>query len=62
MGPEVTDAAVALLVKLGFEARRNGHGILVRVAPGERAAPVQALVERGITVRDLALEEGGWTS
>ncbi len=60
--PEVTDAAVAVLVELGFVARRNGHGILVSVAPGERAAPVQALVERGITVRDLALEEGGWTS
>lgn len=62
VGPAAVDDAVRLLVGLGYEARRNGHGILVRVMPGDRAAPVRALMERGVAVRDLALEEGQWNS
>lgn len=58
---EAADEALAVLGELGFSARRNGRGLLVQVAPGRRAAPIHALVERGIAVDDLALEEGTWT-
>jgi ABC-type multidrug transport system ATPase subunit len=56
------EPALAVLTDLGFTARRNGRGIVVDVAPGARAAPVQALVERGFQIDDLAIEEGSWTA
>jgi len=51
-------AALAALAHEGFDARRNGHGVLVRVAAGNRAAPVSALVQADIAVHDLSLEAG----
>lgn len=56
------DAALAALAAAGYPARRNGLGVLVQVPPGERAVPVRVLLERGVAVDDLALEEGGWTA
>jgi ABC-type multidrug transport system ATPase subunit len=61
VAPEQVNPALDLLVAEGFAARRNGHGVLVDVAPGHRAEPLQRLLEEGIPVEDLALEEGSWT-
>ena len=41
----------------GYAARRNGHGVLVDVAPGRRAAPVAALLAAGVPLEDLTLED-----
>lgn len=51
--------ALAVLTREGFDARRNGHGVVVRVAAGNRAAPVTVLVQADIAVHDLTLEVGG---
>jgi ABC-type multidrug transport system ATPase subunit len=61
LSADVAEEALAVLGGLGYSVRRNGRGLLVQVAPGQRAAPVRALVEHGITVDDLAIEEGTWT-
>jgi ABC-type multidrug transport system ATPase subunit len=55
------EVALALLAEKGFQARRNGRGLLVAVVPGDRAAPLAALFGAGIRVRDVATEEGPWT-
>lgn len=50
------EPALGILAREGFEARRNGHGLVVRVAAGKRAAPVAVLVRADIDVHDLAIE------
>ena len=55
------EAALAALAADGFDARRNGHGLLVRVDTGRRAAPVAALLRAQIPVLDLRLEDDAWT-
>lgn len=54
---EVLDEAVAVLVAGGFDARRNGRGVHVRVPVGRRAEPLSALWRAGIDVGDLSLED-----
>jgi len=61
LAAERIDSALALLDARGFEARRNGHGIRVRVATGQRAAPLATLVEAEIPLTDLSLEDEPWT-
>ncbi len=51
------ETALSVLTSQGFEARRNGHGVKVRVATGERAAPLSALARAGIPPIDFQLEE-----
>jgi ABC-type multidrug transport system ATPase subunit len=55
------EAALAALAEAGFEARRNGHGLRVRVATGRRALPLATLLAAGIPVDDLSLEERTWS-
>jgi ABC-type multidrug transport system ATPase subunit len=55
------DGALAALASRGFRARKNGHGLLVDVGTGSRAAPVSALLADGIEVVDLQMEEKSWT-
>jgi ABC-type multidrug transport system ATPase subunit len=58
---EEVEGALAVLVARGFQARRNGHGLLVEVGEAGRAAPVSALLHGGIEVLDLMMEERTWT-
>lgn len=54
---EVLDEAMAVLSAGGFDARRNGRGVHVRIAIGRRAEPLSALWRAGIDVHDLSLED-----
>ena len=54
---QTLDEALAVLSAGGFDASRNGHGVLVRVPVGQRAEPLAALWRAGIEVQDLSLEE-----
>jgi ABC-type multidrug transport system ATPase subunit len=56
IGAARIDEALALLDAGGFQVRRNGHGVLVDVTPGKRAAPVTALLAAGVPLEDLSLE------
>jgi ABC-type multidrug transport system ATPase subunit len=50
------DDALSVLTTQGFEARRNGVGVLVQVLPGEKARPIQALSRAAIEVTDFEVE------
>jgi len=52
--------ALGMLADRGYAARRNGHGVLVRVRAGERATPLRILTDGGIGVTDFTLEDSGW--
>lgn len=54
---ETMDEALAVLAAGGYDARRNGHGVHVRIAVGRRAEPLSELWRAGIDVQDIALEE-----
>lgn len=56
--PARCDEAIGLLRKQGFDARMNGRGILVPVTRGERAAPLQTLLDARITVSDIEILTG----
>lgn len=53
------DEALLALGERGFHARRNGHGIRVRVDRSANAGPLLALAEAGIPFESLRLEEEG---
>lgn len=55
-------AALGLLHGQGFEVSPNGQGLRVRVAPGQRGAPVASLVRADLAVEDLWVEDGSWNS
>lgn len=61
VAPADEAAALAALARGGFETHANSRGILVRVAAGRRAAPVEALVAADVAVEDLMMEDGAWT-
>ncbi|HXF61571.1 MAG TPA: ABC transporter ATP-binding protein [Caldilineaceae bacterium] len=50
------DTAVVALLESGYQARRNGAGVLVQVAPGARAGPIHALSRANIHVTDFETE------
>lgn len=50
------DDALSVLATQGFEARRNGVGVLVQVSPNEKARPIQALSRASIEVTDFEVE------
>lgn len=54
--PDAVEASLAVLRTEGFFATRNGTGVLVEVSPTEKAAPIETLVRRGITVIDFDVE------
>lgn len=53
LDPEHTDQALHVLADAGYTAQMNGRGILVDVAPAEKASAVAELTGAGIPVRDL---------
>ncbi|MBK6767775.1 MAG: ABC transporter ATP-binding protein [Ardenticatenales bacterium] len=66
VAPADEAAALAALAKGGFKTHANRHGILVRVAAGRRAAPVEVLVAADVALEDLWVEDswvedGAWT-
>lgn len=50
------DGALAVLAAGGFAAHANGHGVIVEVEPGAKAAPVHLLAQAEISVRDFEVE------
>lgn len=53
MAPGAVPVAIAELRRLGHDPSPNGHGVLVALAPAEKAPTLAALVGAGITVEDL---------
>ncbi len=62
VAPTDMAAAIGVLSRHGFEAQPNARGLRVRVAPGQRGAPVEALVQAAVGIEDLWVEDGSWTS
>jgi ABC-type multidrug transport system ATPase subunit len=56
MSPHHLDAALAVLQNDGFNASRNGAGVLVEVNPGEKARPIHLLSSADIDVTDFEME------
>ena len=54
--PQQLDAALAALQADGFNASRNGAGVLVEVHPGEKARPIHVLSHAAIDVTDFEME------
>jgi ABC-type multidrug transport system ATPase subunit len=54
--PELMDSALQALHQDGFNARRNGAGLLVEVRPSEKAQPIHTLSRASITVTDFEME------
>lgn len=52
----LVEDALTVLRTGGLSASRNGSGVLVRVSPTEKAAPIALLSQAGITVTDFELE------
>ncbi len=53
---ELMDNALTVLHAGGFEARRNGVGVLVQVPPDAKAAPIHTLSRANIHVTDFETE------
>lgn len=51
------EQALAVLQQGGFHASRNGHGVLVDVLPGAKAAPIHALAAAEIDVMDFEMQQ-----
>ncbi|MHC5001580.1 MAG: ABC transporter ATP-binding protein [Planctomycetota bacterium] len=49
--------AAEVLRSQGFPVALNGHGMLIRVQPGGKAAPIAALARERIDVRDFEITE-----
>lgn len=56
MPGHVLEEALAILQADGFQARRNGTGLLVAVAPGEKARPIHTLSRAHIPVIDFEID------
>ncbi|MCC6681465.1 MAG: nitrous oxide reductase family maturation protein NosD [Phycisphaeraceae bacterium] len=50
------DKAVELLHREGFDARRNGRSLSVRVRPDDKGRPLNVLMTGGLTVQDFELD------
>jgi ABC-type multidrug transport system ATPase subunit len=53
---ELLDHALGVLQRDGFQARRNGVGVLVDVHPSEKALPIHSLSRAQIAVIDFEVE------
>jgi len=51
--PEDVPNAIDALAAAGFNANRNGRGVLVDVAPSDKAVAVAAISSAGVIIRDL---------
>lgn len=56
LASELLDAALRVLQRDGFQASRNGTGVLVQVRPGEKAQPIHSLSRAHIAVTDFEIE------
>ncbi len=56
MAPLALDAALDVLQAGGFAARRNGVGVIVEVAHGDKARPIHMLSQADIQVTDFEME------
>jgi ABC-type multidrug transport system ATPase subunit len=56
MAPTALEAALGVLQADGFTARRNGVGVIVEVAHGDKARPIHVLSQADITVTDFEME------
>jgi hypothetical protein len=56
MEPGALDAALHVLQADGFNARRNGVGVIVEVPHGNKARPIHLLSQADITVTDFEME------
>lgn len=54
--PDHLDAALHVLQADGFDVRRNGVGVIVQVAHGEKARPIHVLRAAEIHVTDFEME------
>ncbi len=55
LAQDLRERAIQSLAAGGFSARRNGVGVLVPVAPEEKAAPFRVLAEARIPIDDFEL-------
>lgn len=55
--PDAIAPAMLALAQGGFTASRNGHGVLVDVLPGQKAAPIHALRAAAIDVMDFEMQQ-----
>jgi len=53
LGPDDVESAMEALAAAGFGAHLNGRGVLVEVAPIDKAKAVAAISQAGIEIRDL---------
>lgn len=53
---DLLDAALSVLQREGFQARRNGVGILVDVHPAKKAHPIHSLSRAHIAITDFEME------
>jgi ABC-2 type transport system ATP-binding protein/nitrous oxidase accessory protein len=56
MDAALLESAVAVLRADGFDARRNGTGVFVQVAPDAKALPIHSLSRANIHVSDFEAE------
>jgi ABC-type multidrug transport system ATPase subunit len=56
MAVTALDTALQVLQSDGFNARRNGVGVIVEVAHGDKARPIHVLSHADITVTDFEME------
>jgi ABC-type multidrug transport system ATPase subunit len=54
--PECLEPARRVLAEHGFLVSRNGQSMRVRVVPGEKGAPLHALMRANIPIDDFGLE------
>jgi ABC-type multidrug transport system ATPase subunit len=54
---DAIDPALLALAQGGFSASRNGHGVIVDVLPGQKAAPIHALRDAEIDVIDFEMHQ-----
>ena len=54
--PAVLDTALDVLQADGFTVRRNGVGVIVDVAHGDKARPIHVLSQADINVTDFEME------
>lgn len=53
---DTADLALTVLDQHGFEGRRNGRGIFVRVASAQKGLPLELLLKAGIQVTDFEVD------
>ncbi len=53
LDPDEVDTARAVLDGLGYASRLNGHGVLIDLAPADKARAIAAVENAGVVIREL---------